>query len=184
MSERCDDCGTELIDKCAVCGAPVCCPLCCARSEITRLRAEVERLKWLEATANRAGHLDVAMQEIERQKGLAEHYETEWGKCAAYLNKVAGERDRLRSEVDQLMLTNGGIIVQWTKDIAERDSLRAEVERLRAEVKFAHSMRQHDIEKRDALVALLESARDCIDECYYPDLLSEIDEALTGREAG
>ena len=45
MSERCDDCGTELIDKCAVCGAPICCPLCCARSEITRLCAEIERMR-------------------------------------------------------------------------------------------------------------------------------------------
>ena len=29
MSEFCDECGTELIDKCFRCGAPVCCPKCC-----------------------------------------------------------------------------------------------------------------------------------------------------------
>jgi hypothetical protein len=26
----CDDCGTYLIDRCGRCGAPVCCPRCCA----------------------------------------------------------------------------------------------------------------------------------------------------------
>jgi len=25
----CDVCGTELIDRCLRCGAPVCCPKCC-----------------------------------------------------------------------------------------------------------------------------------------------------------
>jgi len=32
----CDTCGSELIDKCAMCGAPVCCPVCCrqARKEL------------------------------------------------------------------------------------------------------------------------------------------------------
>ena len=28
--EVCDDCGAELKNDCAVCGAPVCCPRCCA----------------------------------------------------------------------------------------------------------------------------------------------------------
>jgi hypothetical protein len=28
-SDFCDQCGTELIDQCLWCGAPVCCPKCC-----------------------------------------------------------------------------------------------------------------------------------------------------------
>ena len=27
--QYCDECGTELIDRCWRCGAPVCCPKCC-----------------------------------------------------------------------------------------------------------------------------------------------------------
>ena len=27
---RCETCGTETIDHCPVCGAPQCCPSCCA----------------------------------------------------------------------------------------------------------------------------------------------------------
>ena len=30
---KCEDCGTECIDNCMVCGAPQCCPKCCAESE-------------------------------------------------------------------------------------------------------------------------------------------------------
>ena len=30
--ETCDVCGTELIDRCLVCGAPQCCPICCAEA--------------------------------------------------------------------------------------------------------------------------------------------------------
>ena len=33
IGEYCDECGTELIDKCARCGAPICCPECCAEDE-------------------------------------------------------------------------------------------------------------------------------------------------------
>jgi hypothetical protein len=29
MKDKCEHCGTELIDKCPWCGAPVCCPRCC-----------------------------------------------------------------------------------------------------------------------------------------------------------
>lgn len=32
--EFCESCGTELMDKCNVCGAPVCCPKCCRESEL------------------------------------------------------------------------------------------------------------------------------------------------------
>ena len=28
----CDKCGTEAIDRCPMCGAPVCCPKCCAEA--------------------------------------------------------------------------------------------------------------------------------------------------------
>lgn len=41
--EKCDECGTALISPCLDCGAPVCCPLCCAKDKIQRLEAEVER---------------------------------------------------------------------------------------------------------------------------------------------
>jgi len=33
---KCEHCGTELIDKCYRCGAPVCCPRCCAETEPRR----------------------------------------------------------------------------------------------------------------------------------------------------
>ena len=29
----CDECGTELIDHCIICGAPQCCPKCCAEAQ-------------------------------------------------------------------------------------------------------------------------------------------------------
>lgn len=32
MSMTCDECGTELIDECLRCGAPQCCPKCCAET--------------------------------------------------------------------------------------------------------------------------------------------------------
>jgi hypothetical protein len=42
---KCDTCGTELINRCLQCGAPVCCPKCCneATAEHYRL-VEIERL--------------------------------------------------------------------------------------------------------------------------------------------
>jgi hypothetical protein len=41
----CDYCGTKLVDKCPHCGAPQCCPLCCAQDKIDRLTAENKNLK-------------------------------------------------------------------------------------------------------------------------------------------
>ena len=29
IDETCDECGTQLINRCLTCGAPVCCPKCC-----------------------------------------------------------------------------------------------------------------------------------------------------------
>lgn len=29
LDEKCDQCGTSLINRCLFCGAPVCCPKCC-----------------------------------------------------------------------------------------------------------------------------------------------------------
>ena len=31
---RCDECGTQTIDRCLRCGAPQCCPACCADSSV------------------------------------------------------------------------------------------------------------------------------------------------------
>lgn len=33
LAERCEDCGSHLINRCLRCGAPVCCPQCCADEE-------------------------------------------------------------------------------------------------------------------------------------------------------
>jgi hypothetical protein len=30
----CEECGTRLINRCLRCGAPVCCPKCCAQDEV------------------------------------------------------------------------------------------------------------------------------------------------------
>lgn len=30
--EKCDHCGSECIDRCVICGAPQCCPVCCRES--------------------------------------------------------------------------------------------------------------------------------------------------------
>jgi len=30
--ETCDECGSECIDNCIICGAPQCCPACCAEA--------------------------------------------------------------------------------------------------------------------------------------------------------
>lgn len=30
--KRCEDCGTEIIDRCLRCGAPQCCPRCCVEA--------------------------------------------------------------------------------------------------------------------------------------------------------
>ncbi len=38
--EYCDVCGTELIDRCPVCGAPVCCPRCCVEDNPRLIKAE------------------------------------------------------------------------------------------------------------------------------------------------
>lgn len=40
--------------------------------------------------------LTARLAEAERK---AEHYEAEWGKCSAYLQKVADERDELRAKL-------------------------------------------------------------------------------------
>ena len=33
---QCEACGSETIDRCLVCGAPQCCPVCCAEAEVER----------------------------------------------------------------------------------------------------------------------------------------------------
>ena len=33
-SEKCDVCGSNLINNCFRCGAPVCCPKCCLDSQV------------------------------------------------------------------------------------------------------------------------------------------------------
>lgn len=42
--DKCDHCGTQLIDMCYKCGAPVCCPKCCAGAEPPGVVGPVERL--------------------------------------------------------------------------------------------------------------------------------------------
>lgn len=32
-SQKCDECGTGLVDKCLRCGAPQCCPKCCREAQ-------------------------------------------------------------------------------------------------------------------------------------------------------
>jgi hypothetical protein len=60
--------------------------------QVADMRKEIERLKWLEKTINRAGHLSIAMEEIERlqQKRneiieecaeVADHYEPRCDVC-------------------------------------------------------------------------------------------------------
>lgn len=39
---------------------------------------------------------------LAEAENKAMHYESEWGKCSNYLQKVAGERDELRAEVERL----------------------------------------------------------------------------------
>ena len=74
--EVCEHCGTELMDQCLRCGAPVCCPRCCSESaaadrieelvmdkkdayaEIRRIQAELDA-----ANAEKDG-IFVAMSEI------------------------------------------------------------------------------------------------------------------------
>ena len=41
---NCDTCGEELIDRCFICGAPVCCPRCCAEAT----RQQLDHLKEIE----------------------------------------------------------------------------------------------------------------------------------------
>ncbi len=41
---KCEHCGTELIYKCYHCGAPVCCPRCCADTE-PRINGESMKLR-------------------------------------------------------------------------------------------------------------------------------------------
>jgi hypothetical protein len=66
------------------------CEACASRDdEIKSLRAEVERMKWLEKTVNRAGHLSIAMQEIER---LTKERDQIIEKCAEVCEKEAGEQ--------------------------------------------------------------------------------------------
>lgn len=36
--ETCEDCGTEIIENCQICGAPNCCPRCCKEATDEMLR--------------------------------------------------------------------------------------------------------------------------------------------------
>jgi hypothetical protein len=47
LRNRCDECGSKLIDDCAVCGAPVCCPSCC---RVTTMEHTIEAKKATIAT--------------------------------------------------------------------------------------------------------------------------------------
>jgi len=40
---RCETCGTETIDHCPVCGAPQCCPSCCADAMTEGTRQDSEQ---------------------------------------------------------------------------------------------------------------------------------------------
>lgn len=42
MSDRCDNCGADIIDKCPRCGAPQCCPQCCKIDELQRQIGKLE----------------------------------------------------------------------------------------------------------------------------------------------
>jgi len=42
--ETCDHCGGECIDNCMRCGAPQCCPACCADSEAALRKAQPEKV--------------------------------------------------------------------------------------------------------------------------------------------
>lgn len=40
---HCDECGSETIDHCPVCGAPQCCPKCCSDAIQSKLGIEVKK---------------------------------------------------------------------------------------------------------------------------------------------
>lgn len=43
IGKYCDKCGTELINRCIACGAPVCCPKCCQEAtDVEAAEAESE----------------------------------------------------------------------------------------------------------------------------------------------
>jgi uncharacterized coiled-coil DUF342 family protein len=63
-----------------------------AINEVIRLRSEIERLKWLEKTTNRAGHLSIAMQEIERLTNLL--MQCDHPECAGLSNPANGKGER------------------------------------------------------------------------------------------
>lgn len=51
----CETCGTELINRCLQCGAPVCCPKCC-REATAELRRELKRAELFRKLRALVGH--------------------------------------------------------------------------------------------------------------------------------
>lgn len=45
IGEYCDECGTELIDRCVRCGAPICCPKCCKQDSINYHQANKQNTR-------------------------------------------------------------------------------------------------------------------------------------------
>jgi hypothetical protein len=93
--------------------------------------------------------------EIARLKGLAEKYETEWGKCSAFANRVIGEKD---AEIATLNRELEEACEDRARIYADNERLRAVLQELR--------IRYHAAGRRP-------------EECYE---MSLIDEALRGEE--
>jgi regulator of replication initiation timing len=129
-------------------GADACGALVVAEAEIERLRTQVaDQAKDIACDEQRIADLmsDVQRQglEIERLRHLAEHYETEWGKCSTYANK---EIERLRGlvgiespdlDLDWNRLRSGDnrALISDHQDVFDMVAgMRAEIERLRQQV--------------------------------------------------
>lgn len=85
LDEKCSDCGTNLITKCKICGAPNCCPECCKHTT-------KEAQEFFDAFLNIANSL-IAMhkadEEIKRSIEEAKAHEKKFYDAVSKLQKEA-----------------------------------------------------------------------------------------------
>jgi hypothetical protein len=107
---RCETCGTETIDHCAVCGAPQCCPSCCA-----------------DALAEGAGCEGTKQMNKPTDEQIAE-------KCSGEIQGIANQRDI--DECSRLDRYQSFILSAIQEATAAKDAKLAELEKI-AEKLFA-----------------------------------------------
>ena len=80
---RCDHCGAKTIDGCMHCGAPVCCPQCCAIDRLEQWNSKLKK----------------RVEELEKE--VAEWNADDEKECAAY-NRLLDQNDKLTAILEKV----------------------------------------------------------------------------------